>query len=87
MASSRALEFLESQPGTTFLKLYQQSSTALAIFRRMLPSLGMCFPSHIFFRYSFNRILAKFFVMALLYLKDPLPAADLELWVKQGSKR
>jgi transcription initiation factor TFIIH subunit 4 len=29
--------------------------------------------------------LAKCFVMALLYLKDPLPAKDLELWVKSDS--
>lgn len=32
-------------------------------------------------------LLAKCFVMALLYLKDPLPAAELELWVKAESKR
>lgn len=37
----RPLEYLEGRPGTTFLKLYQQPSTALAIFRRMLPHLGM----------------------------------------------
>ncbi|KAI1949909.1 RNA polymerase II transcription factor B 52 kDa subunit [Ophidiomyces ophidiicola] len=69
VSSSRSLEYLESLPGTVFLKLYQQPSTALAIFRRMLPDLAKCF------------------VMALLYLKDPLPAADLELWVRAGSKR
>ncbi|EER28366.1 RNA polymerase II transcription factor B 52 kDa subunit [Coccidioides posadasii str. Silveira] len=69
VSSSRPLEYLESLPGTVFLKLYQQPSTALAIFRRMLPHLAKCF------------------VMALLYLKDPLPAAELELWVKAGSKR
>ncbi|EEP77783.1 conserved hypothetical protein [Uncinocarpus reesii 1704] len=68
-SSSRSLEYLESLPGTVFLKLYQQPSTALAIFRRMLPHLAKCF------------------VMALLYLKDPLPAAELELWVKTESKR
>lgn len=33
-------EYLEKLPGTTFRKLYQQPSTAFAIFRRMLPQLG-----------------------------------------------
>ncbi|RAL13669.1 TFIIH/NER complex subunit TFB2 [Aspergillus homomorphus CBS 101889] len=65
--SSRPFEYLEGLPGTVFFKLYQQPSTALAIFRRMLPDLAKCF------------------VMALLYLKDPLPAADLEVWVKSES--
>ncbi|PGH11439.1 hypothetical protein AJ80_07118 [Polytolypa hystricis UAMH7299] len=69
VSSSRALDYLESLPGTVFLKLYQQPSTALAVFRRMLPHL------------------AKSFVMALLYMKDPLTAADLELWVRPESKR
>lgn len=40
-ATSRPLEYLEGLPGTTFFKLYQQPSTALAIFRRMLPDLGI----------------------------------------------
>ncbi|KAL3460530.1 transcription factor Tfb2-domain-containing protein [Aspergillus heterothallicus] len=66
-APSRPFDYLESLPGTVFFKLYQQPSTALAIFRRMLPDLAKCF------------------VMALLYLKDPLPAADLESWVKSES--
>ena len=44
MASSRSFDYLESLPGTVFNKLYQQPSTALAIFRRMLPDLGM-YPS------------------------------------------
>ncbi|KAJ5995270.1 hypothetical protein N7481_002247 [Penicillium waksmanii] len=68
-STSRPLEYLEGLPGTTFYKLYQQPSTALAIFRRMLPDLAKCF------------------VMALLYLKDPLPTADLELWVQSESKK
>ncbi|KAJ5675731.1 hypothetical protein N7462_008628 [Penicillium macrosclerotiorum] len=68
-ATSRPLEYLEGLSGTTFFKLYQQPSTALAIFRRMLPDLAKCF------------------VMALLYLKDPLPMADLEVWVKSESKK
>ncbi|OKO99176.1 hypothetical protein PENSUB_8563 [Penicillium subrubescens] len=38
-STSRPLEYLESLPGMTFNKLYQQPSTALAIFRRMLPDL------------------------------------------------
>ncbi|KAL2215696.1 putative TFIIH and nucleotide excision repair factor 3 complexes subunit [Thermoascus aurantiacus ATCC 26904] len=67
--SPRTLDYLESLPGTVFYKLYQQPSTALAIFRRMLPDLAKCF------------------VMALLYMKDPLPAADLELWAKPESKK
>jgi hypothetical protein len=41
MASSRSFDYLESLPGTVFYKLYQQPATALAIFRRMLPDLGM----------------------------------------------
>ncbi|KAL2002249.1 hypothetical protein VTN02DRAFT_365 [Thermoascus thermophilus] len=67
--SSRSFDYLEGLPGTVFYKLYQQPSTALAIFRRMLPDLAKCF------------------VMALLYMKDPLPAADLELWAKPESKK
>jgi transcription initiation factor TFIIH subunit 4 len=39
-ASQRALDYLEGLPGTTFTKLYQQPSTALAVFRRMLPHLA-----------------------------------------------
>lgn len=39
-ASQRALDYLEGLPGTTFAKLHQQPSTALAIFRRMLPHLA-----------------------------------------------
>lgn len=38
-------EYLEKLPGTTFKKLYQQPSTAFAIFRRMLPHLGTHPPS------------------------------------------
>ncbi|EME77221.1 uncharacterized protein MYCFIDRAFT_146475 [Pseudocercospora fijiensis CIRAD86] len=39
-SAQRALEYLEQLPGTTFTKLYQQPSTALAIFRRMLPHMA-----------------------------------------------
>ncbi|KAL1996331.1 hypothetical protein VTN49DRAFT_96 [Thermomyces lanuginosus] len=69
VSPNRPLEYLEQLPGTTFNKLYQQPSTALAIFRRMLPDLAKCI------------------VMALLYMKDPLPAADLESWIKPDSKK
>uniref|UniRef100_A0A093V3G6 RNA polymerase II transcription factor B subunit 2 n=1 Tax=Talaromyces marneffei PM1 TaxID=1077442 RepID=A0A093V3G6_TALMA len=68
-STNRSFEYLEQLPGLTFQKLYQQPSTALAIFRRMLPDLAKCL------------------VMALLYMRDPLPAADLELWVKAESKK
>ncbi|KAH7311594.1 transcription factor Tfb2-domain-containing protein [Stachybotrys elegans] len=38
--SLQLAEYLEKLPGTTFKKLYQQPSTAFAIFRRMLPHLA-----------------------------------------------
>ncbi|ORY61640.1 transcription factor Tfb2-domain-containing protein [Pseudomassariella vexata] len=38
--SSQLSEYLERLPGTTFRRLYQQPSTAFAIFRRMLPHLA-----------------------------------------------
>jgi transcription initiation factor TFIIH subunit 4 len=44
VASKRALEYLEGQPGIIFNRLYKQPSTALAIFRRMLPHLGELCP-------------------------------------------
>jgi hypothetical protein len=46
-STSRPLEYLESLPGMTFNKLYQQPSTALAIFRRMLPDLGIQSSPHV----------------------------------------
>lgn len=45
-APPRPFDYLESLPSTVFNKLYQQPSTALAIFRRMLPDLGTCLPRH-----------------------------------------
>jgi transcription initiation factor TFIIH subunit 4 len=39
-ASQRALNYLEGLPGLVFTRLYQQPSTALAVFRRMLPHLA-----------------------------------------------
>lgn len=83
-APSRPFDYLEGLPGTVFFKLYQQPSTALAIFRRMLPDLGTSNG----LAGTNSRLTddaAKCFVMALLYLKDPLPAADLEVWVKSES--
>ncbi|PNS17157.1 hypothetical protein CAC42_7211 [Sphaceloma murrayae] len=40
VASQRVLDWLEGQSGLIFNKLYQHPSTALAIFRRMLPHLA-----------------------------------------------
>ncbi|KAL8674135.1 MAG: hypothetical protein Q9168_001472 [Polycauliona sp. 1 TL-2023] len=68
-SSMRSFEYLESLPGTVFNRLYKQPSTALAIFRRMLPQLAKCF------------------VMAMLYMSRPLPVADLNTWVRPGSRR
>lgn len=59
-----AFEYLEQRPGNQLRRLYQQPSTALAVFRRMLPHL------------------AKTIVMAMLYMLDPLPVADLIAWVR-----
>ncbi|KAL8738828.1 MAG: hypothetical protein Q9181_000432 [Wetmoreana brouardii] len=42
-SSIRSFEYLESLPGTVFNRLYRQPSTALAIFRRMLPHLAKSF--------------------------------------------
>jgi transcription initiation factor TFIIH subunit 4 len=43
-------EYLEKLPGTTFRKLYQQPSTAFAIFRRMLPNLAQNFVMRMLYR-------------------------------------
>ncbi|KAG9238623.1 RNA polymerase II transcription factor-like protein B subunit 2 [Amylocarpus encephaloides] len=40
VSSLASFEYLERLPGTAFKKLYQQPSTALAVFRRMVPHLG-----------------------------------------------
>ncbi|PHH71046.1 hypothetical protein CDD80_5557 [Ophiocordyceps camponoti-rufipedis] len=40
MKTLQLADYLERLPGTTFRKLYQQPSTAFAIFRRMLPHLA-----------------------------------------------
>lgn len=44
-AGLQLADYLERLPGTTFRRLYQQPSTAFAIFRRMLPHLGMPDPA------------------------------------------
>ncbi|KAK8238462.1 putative TFIIH and nucleotide excision repair factor 3 complexes subunit [Phyllosticta capitalensis] len=72
VSSSQALEYLEQQPGLTHKRLYQQPSTALAVFRRMLPHLA-CFT-------------AKAIVMAMLYMTGPFSAAELENWIRPDSK-
>ncbi|KAI0116024.1 transcription factor Tfb2 [Hypoxylon sp. NC0597] len=40
VSASSLSQYLEQLPGTTFRKLYQQPSTAFAIFRRMLPHMA-----------------------------------------------
>jgi len=47
VSSLASFEYLEKLPGTTFSKLYEQPATSLAIFRRMLPHLGMPLCLHI----------------------------------------
>lgn len=68
-ALSSAFEYLERLAVNHRKRLYQQPSTALAIFRRMLPHL------------------AKTLVMAMLYMRHPVPVTDVDAWVKLGSKR
>ncbi|KAI9151592.1 RNA polymerase II transcription factor B subunit 2 [Paramyrothecium foliicola] len=47
--SLQLAEYLEKLPGMTFRKLYQQPSTAFAIFRRMLPHLAKTFVMRILY--------------------------------------
>ncbi|KAG9254745.1 transcription factor Tfb2-domain-containing protein [Emericellopsis atlantica] len=47
--SLQLTDYLEKLPGTTFRKLYQQPSTAFAIFRRMLPQLAKTFVMRMLF--------------------------------------
>ncbi|GJN71880.1 RNA polymerase II transcription factor B subunit 2 [Purpureocillium lilacinum] len=47
--SLQLAEYLEKLPGTTFRKLYQQPSTAFAIFRRMLTHLAKTFVMRMLF--------------------------------------
>jgi hypothetical protein len=44
-STSQALDYLEQLSGATHKKLYEQPSTALAVFRCMLPHLGE-YPKH-----------------------------------------
>lgn len=39
--SAALLDYLESQRGVAFKRLYEQPSTVLAVLRRMLPHLGI----------------------------------------------
>lgn len=64
-----AFDYLEQLPGNQLKRLYQQPSTVLAIFRRMLPHT------------------AKTLVMAMLYMRDPFIAADLDVWFRPDSKK
>ena len=91
-STSRSFEYLEGLPGTTFNRLYKQPSTALAIFRRMLPHLGKLRRAVFLYLGKKNLFdsqwtLAKSFVMALLYISSPLPVADLEAWVRPDGRR
>lgn len=86
VSSSRSFEYLESLPGTVFNKLYKQPSTALAIFRRMLPNLGRRFSRYNLLKEPMLIGEAKCFVMALLHLSNPLPVAELEAWVRSDSR-
>jgi transcription initiation factor TFIIH subunit 4 len=43
VSSFQALDYLEQLPVQTHRKLYEQPSTVLAVFRCMLPHLGLCF--------------------------------------------
>ena len=79
-------EYLETLPGTEFFRLYQHPSSALAIFRKRLSDLGV-FWVHAWRFDSSDSYIAKCFVMALLYMRGPLPVTDLELWVKPGNTR
>ncbi|KAF0327396.1 hypothetical protein GQ607_005257 [Colletotrichum asianum] len=73
--SLQLADYLEKLPGTTFRKLYLQPSTAFAIFRRMIPPLGI------------QTSPAKTIVMAILYMPKPMLLEDLDLWVKPDSRR
>lgn len=83
-------DYLEKLPGTTFRKLYQQPSTAFAIFRRMLPHLGTKSAAE---TYEEVRMLtgfgieAKTFVMRILYIPNPMPLSELDIWVKPDAKK
>lgn len=78
-------EVLEELPATDFFRLYQHPSSVLAIFRKRLTELGKWLSDEsLVVAYI---CAAQCFVMAMLYMRAPLPAADLELWVKPGNTR
>lgn len=78
-------EYLEKLRGTEFYRLYKNPSSALAIFRKRLSSLGRS--SRDLFWLPSDVKLAKSLVMGMLYLNAPLPARDLDVWIKPGSRR
>ncbi|KAJ9621343.1 RNA polymerase II transcription factor B 52 kDa subunit [Taxawa tesnikishii (nom. ined.)] len=78
------MSYLEGQPAIIFNKLYQQPSTALAIFRRMLPHLGKWTIRHC----KLTPVLtacapAKNFVMAMLYMPTPFLQ---QIWIPGSNK-
>lgn len=79
-------EYLETLPGTQFYRLYKSPSSALAIFRKRLSNLGKSFCDQRTRIVSDNPE-AKLLVMTLLYLPRPMPVKQLELFVKEGSRR
>jgi transcription initiation factor TFIIH subunit 4 len=86
-SSLASFEYLEKLQQSVLGRLYKQPASALSVFRRMLPDLGEL-------QYSFDRdlqwltsLLAKSFVMSMLYMPEPLPLTDLDLWLRPGSKR
>lgn len=78
-------EYLERLQGTEFYRLYKNPTSALAIFRKRLSSLGRQVKPII--RPWVDISVAKSLVMALLYLNAPIPVKDLDVWVKPGSRR
>ena len=86
----QALDYLEQLPGTVHKRLYQQPSTALAVFRRMLPHLGQSsFGLRFCSQYVMLMVanIEKHIVMAMLYMPEPFLAADLESWIRTSAKR
>jgi transcription initiation factor TFIIH subunit 4 len=80
-------EYLERLQGTEFYRLYKNPSSALAIFRKRLSSLGKSMSGFCSVCPVVDLGLAKSLVMALLYLNAPMPVKDLDVWVKPGSRR
>lgn len=62
-SAEEGASYLDSLTGNDHYRLYEQPSSALAIFRKWLPDL------------------AKTFVMAMLFMADPLLESDLKVWV------